>query len=270
MPPFLLHACFAILPAMDIAAEPPMGRPAEAPMLHGQRIDWTPRDVLFGVLWFVAIFFIIPLLPGLIASAVFDNESSELYASLLILGALSEVGIVIVAAQYTFGKYGGSWERLGFRAPRWSTLLWAGIAVVAALAVSIAYSLIIDALDIDALRGECDDQIPDRILDDRNLMVLTTVLTVGFAPVCEETFFRGFTFPGLIWWGAALAIALSAALFSVAHVGPSLHKTLIPIFAIGAIFAFAYLKSGNLLSTILAHLVFNTFAVINLWNCNPS
>lgn len=253
-------------------ADAPPAAPAadDRPTLHGQRIDWRPRDVFFGLLWFLALFIVIPipiLAPFLIA---FDDTSSEFYIATFAVGAISEVGLVVVAAYFTFRKYGGSWARLGFRMPRWSTLGWAIAAIVAAYIFAAAYGIIIDYFNIDALTQECDDQIPREVLDDPLAMAVASVLIIGFAPICEETFFRGFVFPGLAKWGIVVAIIASGFLFSVAHLSPNMHKTIIPIFGIGVIFGAAYFKSGNILSVVGAHLVFNSFATAALWMCEPS
>lgn len=238
--------------------------------MHGQRIDWTFRDVAFGAVWFLLLFLVLPLIPGIVLASSFGDDSPEFYFGVFAMSALSEVGIALVAMRYTFGKYGGSWERLGLRTPNWGTLIWAGVTVVAAFAVSVVYSLVVEYFDISALMSECDDQIPTDVLNDRFVMAVATVIIVAFAPVCEEMFFRGFVFPGLARWGFAVAMIASALLFSSAHLGPNLHKTFVPILAIGTLFAFGYWKSGNLLTPILAHLVFNTVSVTALWNCDPS
>jgi hypothetical protein len=87
------------------------------------------------------------------------------------------------------------------------------------------------------------------------------IAVIGFAPVCEEIFFRGFIMPGMVKaWGVPIGIAVSGLLFSAAHIGPALHKTIVPIFIIGAVFGAAYYRSGNIFTTILAHLLFNSIS----------
>jgi membrane protease YdiL (CAAX protease family) len=246
--------------ALAAAGHPPFG---------GGRIDWTLRDVLFGVLWFLALFLLLPI-PFVIPFLAFGEESGEYLGAALIAGAGSEVGLIAVAAWFTFRKYGGSWERLGIAAPRWQTLAWAGGAVIAAFALASLYTVLIEVFDIDALRSERDDQLPDEVLDNGALLAIAGVVVIAFAPVCEELFFRGFVLPGMLRaWGAAIAIAASALVFSAAHIGPNLHKTLVPIFIIGAVFGFAYYRSGNILSTILAHLLFNTISFAALAMSDP-
>src|SRR5260221_7473345 len=99
---------------MDIAAEPPSYAPRpDSPEIASRHIDWSGRDVVFGLLWFVGLFLgaqvlIIPLL------VVYGDKSNTFYAAAFISGAAAEVGFALVAANFTFRRYGGGWERLGF------------------------------------------------------------------------------------------------------------------------------------------------------------
>ncbi len=239
------------------------------PPFAGGRIDWTLRDVLFGVLWFFALFQIIPI-PFVLPFALAGTESELFFGANLVGGMGADVGLVVVAAFFTFRKYGGGWARLGFRTPSWGTLWWGLGAVVAAFALYAAYVGIIDWFDIDALRSQCDDQIPKQVLDSTVLMAILGVVVIGFAPVCEEIFFRGFIFPGMVKrWGVVAAVFASGLVFSVGHIGLAIHKTIVPILIIGAVFAAVYYKSGNIFSTMLAHLLFNAIAFVGLTQCDP-
>ncbi len=235
----------------------------------GGRIDWTLRDVLLALLWFLGLLIVLPIpiaVPFAIASGV---DSVPSYAASLAGSGLAQIGFVIVAASFSFRKYGGGWERLGFRRPTWSTAGWSLAAVVAALALAAMYGGVIEAFDIGALKSECDDQIPETILNNTGLMAVTGVIVIGMAPICEETLFRGLVFTGMAKaWGVVGAIGISAAVFASAHIGPAWHKTFVPIFIIAAVFAAAYYKSGNLLTTIAAHLLFNTISFIGLTQCD--
>ena len=98
-----------------------------------------------------------------------------------------------------------------------------------------------------------------RVRDHRELLALASIVVVAFAPPCEELFFRGFLFPGLARrWGIAAGIVASGLLFSSAHLLP---KSFIPIAGVGMVFAFTYWRSGNILSTMLAHLSFNSLSI---------
>jgi len=256
---------------MDTTAALPPQRPEHAGP-GGRRIDWTLGDVAWGIGWFLTLFLLFPV-PFVGAAAVVSGgtDTTAYYAASLIAGAGSEVGLIVVAAMFTWRKYGGGWERLGLVAPNWGTLGWGVAALVTALVLGWAYGIAIEVFGIDALVSECDDQIPREVIDSAGLMVLAGIVAIAFAPVCEEIFFRGFIFPGLLRaWGVGLGILASGLLFSVAHIGPSMHKTVIPIFIIGAVFAASYYRSGNILTPILAHLVFNSvsFAVLATVGCD--
>jgi membrane protease YdiL (CAAX protease family) len=236
----------------------------------GGRVDWTLRDVVFALLLFLALLLILPIpvaLPFAIATG--DVESTATYAANLVGSGLAQAGFLAVAAWFSFRKYGGGWERLGFRAPSWGAAGWALAALVAAIGLGAGYGGLIELFDIDALRSECDDQIPDAILNNAGLMALTGVIVIAMAPVCEETLFRGFVFTGMSRaWGVAAAVLVSALVFASSHISPAWHKTFVPIFIIAAGLAIAYYKSGNILSTIAAHAVFNTISFIGLTQCD--
>jgi membrane protease YdiL (CAAX protease family) len=243
---------------MDIAAGSPSPLPSGKPASSAGHIDWTPRDVLFGALWFVGIFvfgqvLIVPL------ALIYGDKSGQLYATAFIAGAAVEVAIAMVAANFTFKRYGGSWERLGFRPPTRQTFLWAAFAVVAAIAVSYAYGLVVEVAHLDFLKSDCAEQIPKGVRENRSLLALASLTVIAFAPICEETFFRGFVFTGL-WrgWGVLAGIIASAVLFSGAHL---LYKSFVPIMGVGLVFAFTYYKSRNILSSILAHTLFNSLSI---------
>src|SRR4051794_10743247 len=104
---------FAILRWMDITADAPLTPRGDG--VAGRAFDdvpWTPHDVLFGIFWFVGVFVAgqIAVLPLLIA---FGDTSSQFFSGAFIAGAAVEVGIVVVAANFTFRRYGGGWSRLG-------------------------------------------------------------------------------------------------------------------------------------------------------------
>ncbi len=83
------------------------------------------------------------------------------------------------------------------------------------------------------------------------------------APLFEEVVFRGFVFPSLLRylprWGA---IGLSALIFALAHLNPS---EVLPLTALGAVLAFVYSRSGNLLAPMLLHGLWNSSTLLNLY-----
>lgn len=90
------------------------------------------------------------------------------------------------------------------------------------------------------------------------LFLMVSVL----APLFEETLFRGFLLTSLTRylppWGA---IAGSGLLFAVAHLNLS---DILPLTVLGMVLGYVYLRSGNLLSSILLHSLWNSGSFIAL------
>jgi membrane protease YdiL (CAAX protease family) len=95
----------------------------------------------------------------------------------------------------------------------------------------------------------------------------TLIASVLVAPFCEEVFFRGFVFPGLLR-GMPLgwALVLSALIFAVAHADPGSFAVL---FFIGLALAFVRWRTGSVWPGMLLHLLNNGIAalliVLTMW-----
>src|SRR5437773_328486 len=127
------------------ASEP---RPkAEPPVIGAGRVDWTGRDVVIGILLFIGLFLLgqIVVIP---VAIVYDTSSVATYATAYIAGAIVELAIVVVAANLTFRRYGGTWDRLGIKPITVKALLWAGGAFLGALTVSYLYALVVYAFGL--------------------------------------------------------------------------------------------------------------------------
>jgi membrane protease YdiL (CAAX protease family) len=253
---------------MDITAGAPAPHlPSAASPRAGWWVAWTLRDVVIGLVLLVGILVVVPIPIVVVTVLLTDQHSQAFLVVEVLVGAPLYALIAGVAARQTFVKYGGGVERLGVRVPRWSTLGWAGAALVAALAVGIAYGSIVELFDLDFLKQGCADQVPTDIRAHAYILALASFCAVVFAPAAEELFFRGFVFPGLARaWGIPAGIVVSGLLFGSAHLlgNPYLYKSLVQFAAIGMIFAFVYWKSGNLFAPLLAHVCFNLLGVITL------
>ena len=84
---------------------------------------------------------------------------------------------------------------------------------------------------------------------------LVVLLVVVEAPLFEEPLFRGVVFRGFArsmpLWGAMI---LSGFVFALVHLNAS---TFIPLWFIGAAFAWVYWKTGTILAPMLVHFLFN-------------
>ncbi len=93
------------------------------------------------------------------------------------------------------------------------------------------------------------------------------VVGVG-AGVGEELFFRGYAQTRLAQrWGANASIAVSAALFGVAHLDP-IHGAF--AFFVGLFLGWVSLRTGSVRSTIIAHVVNNVASVAAMAVTDPS
>lgn len=146
---------------------------------------------------------------------------------------------------------------LGFR----STGLLAGIGWVAGgfifmIAVSLMYDALVTALHLPLKTNvqALSDQISRA-----PLTVLASLLgAVLIAPLCEETFFRGYLFAGLLRgmnvWAAVL---VSAVLFTLVHgdIGSA-----VPLFVFGIVLAVIRWRSGSIWPGIALHAANNALA----------
>lgn len=139
-----------------------------------------------------------------------------------------------------------------------STLAWIVGLFLAFLAVNVLYQ---DVVSILHLHLQTNDQV---LLAESKRAPITTYATllvaVFIAPICEEVFFRGFVFPGLlremplVW-----AIIFSALIFAVAHGDPGSFAVL---FFIGLALAFIRWRARSLWPGILLHLLNNGISAL--------
>lgn len=89
------------------------------------------------------------------------------------------------------------------------------------------------------------------------LAIIMFLITLGVLPaLCEETLFRGFLYTNLRRkFGAFLSIIFSATLFSLAHFDPG---GAIPLFILGALFAFVFERTKSLVPAMVAHCMWNS------------
>lgn len=169
-----------------------------------------------------------------------------------------ELGFLGIVAYFSLRKYHASLKDLGLRAPRGGVLLNIGLAIgffFAALIVVYLWIGFLLALGVDP-----DDSIPEGTFDRLVPIALIAVLSLFFAPLIEEIFFRGFAYGGLVgrlplWW----ALFASGLLFGLVHTGSvdSFYTILPPVTVIGMMFAWSFSYSGSILPAMGAHFLFN-------------
>lgn len=231
--------------------------PPVQPVLEPPRSDRTPwgyadMAMAVGVVIGATILVVTPAAAVAVVIAGDEDLSENDTAMSLLLGAnlLLEIFLFMAVALFTVGKYKVSWSALGFRLPRRGSW-WLPLGLLGgSLVVIWVYFGVIAALG-----AEPTSSIPSEAFESTPLVALVGVLSLGLAPVMEETFFRGFLFGGLRGrWGFFAAALASGLLFAVAHIDP---LVFIPFTAVGMIFAWGYVYSGSLLASVIAHLLFN-------------
>jgi hypothetical protein len=101
-------------------------------------------------------------------------------------------------------------------------------------------------------------------------LILTTLTIIIFAPLIEETLFRGFLQTFIRQHlGSKQAIGITSLLFALFHYSPEQGLGNIPIvvslFVLALFLGFVYEKKGSLFAPISLHASFNLISVLNLY-----
>ncbi len=237
-------------------ALPPV-RPAPEPAPRQGRTPWGYADMAMAIAVVIGGIILVGLPAAAVAVVVAgdDDIGGDDTALAILLGAnlLLEVFLFMAVILFTVGKYKVSWATIGLRLPQrgswWLPLVLLGGALVAVWTYFAVLAV---------FGAEPSGNIPDDVFDSVPLVVLVGILSLGLAPIMEETFFRGFLFGGLRGrWGVFLAALGTGFLFALAHVDP---LVFIPFTAVGMIFAWGYVYSGSILASIVAHFLFNSIS----------
>ena len=177
----------------------------------------------------------------------------------VVLGS-SLLPIALLAAAWVFGarRHRVSLDFLGFRSASLTSMAWLPLVTLSiALSTTAVYALLAQRLGIDIL-------VPDQGLEEiaalDGVALLPTFAIIGLlAPFAEEVFFRGFLLAALASVIGGLRGALvSSAIFSVAHLNVG---TLVPIFVMGMLLAWLYLRTGSIWPPFVAHAAQNLIAL---------
>ena len=151
------------------------------------------------------------------------------------------------------------WFRLTLKG-RWPLWGWGSYLIALPLMLAVAF------LNQQIWQGQGgNNPLLQLVLEERDPLALGLFLFTAAvaAPVFEEILFRGFLLPSLTRylpiWGA---IGLSSLIFSVAHLSFS---EVLPLTVLGAILGFVYVRSQNLLASILLHSTWNSATMIGLF-----
>lgn len=249
-------------PQGNCCTEVSQTEPVENSGLFASRIGavpWSLWDVIRATLLFLPIGVVGSLGLGFAlarAELVSDTTLAFLLGSALL-------PVALLAAAWVFGirRHKASVDLLGFRSTSVTSLTWLPlVALSIGMFITAVYALLVNALGIDIL-------VPDQGLEEiaglDGFAKLPTFAIVGLlAPFAEEVFFRGFLLAALVpVFGGLRGAVVSSSVFSVAHLNIG---TLFPIFVMGMLLAWLYLRTGSVLPSFVAHAAQNILALIFL------
>ncbi|HXR65433.1 MAG TPA: type II CAAX endopeptidase family protein [Ktedonobacteraceae bacterium] len=142
----------------------------------------------------------------------------------------------------------------------WRTLPWIIGLIVVIIGVNWLYDLAITALHLNL---QSNSQVVQQYSVYEPLTTYAVLAgSVFIAPFCEEIFFRGFTFSGLLrdlspFW----AVLISSALFAIAHADPG---SFVPLFAIGLCLGFLRWRTGSTWASMSLHILNNLLASVDI------
>lgn len=263
----------------DVAPE--LGTSAESAGIAAARargrqpVPWRLRQTILGVLITV-----VPWLALSLGSAVLTRSTTApshapvsrqvditMGVVVFIISTLLEAIFLIVPLVVVLRLRipGARWrERLGWLGLRRTALGPAVVAVIVGLGVALAgsalYSWVVTTLHLPLQTNT------DALLEQGRSQPFTTlgllVAAALAAPICEEIFFRGFAFAGMLkGMSLASAILLSSAVFAVAHADLG---SLVPLFVIGLPLAWARWRTDSLWPSVAIHMANNTLAAVTL------
>lgn len=224
---------------------------------------WQIRDVIYIFLIIVIATFAITIASLVLNLSVFFEGSS--YQSLIMLGVYLLQSLIIFIPLYffTFVKYKSSIRDFGFNRINIFTSL--GAAVLAYLGyLGLNYVILrISQIVGQGLPGFGEQQpILPLFGDDRYSVIIAIVVIVVIAPIIEEMFFRGYILQTLLKKNTAFSASIITALiFAVVHFD---FQSIIPIFILGLILNWLFLKFKSIWPSIFFHVLNNLITLLIL------
>lgn len=146
---------------------------------------------------------------------------------------------------------------------------------IGAIGFVCAYLLLIPSMLVwrfllDLFNFEYEFQLPVLLVQNGGTtteMALLALLVVIVAPVCEELVYRGFLFRYFNErLPLAAAIAIPSAIFALMHFNL---YSFFPLFILGAALCVVYKITGNILSSITLHGLFNLLNLLLIYSIEP-
>jgi membrane protease YdiL (CAAX protease family) len=236
------------------------------------RVPWTLQQTLAGT-----AITLVPWMAVLLLSAASSSgthgltkplpRSADLIGGIIffLFSAVVECAFVLAPLYFAVWRRAPAasvqqgWRALGFRrTPVGQAVAWIVGGLAVSLAATIAYGALVQLLRLNLQTNG------DALAQEARYAPLTVVgallAAVFIAPICEELFFRGYLFAGLLRGIEVVpAVALSALLFAIAHgdVG-----SFVPLLIFGVVLAVARFKTGSIWPGMAMHILNNALTTI--------
>ncbi len=195
--------------------------------------------------------FFLLLVPGVLVTLVHQSAGEPLGRTQIgVLGLLA--GFVTVTAYWLLRRRALPLELR----PAWALGRY-GLFMLAWLPLAFwVYPMVMRALEIPM---PAQDVLAYAVSAPADGFLWVAVLCVCVAaPLGEELFFRGFLFRAIeLHSHRYVALVLTTVLFALIHE----HSVMLPILFLGALFGYVRMKTGGVGSSILLHIVHNTWTI---------
>lgn len=247
------------------------------------KLNWVPwtaqqtfRGVLFTLIPWIGLSLLLSWLSGqttpinkpLSPGDDLSTAIGSIFVTLLIEGAFVIAPLVYASRTLALdlqregeARLRGMGRYLGLRRFQiLRTLPWIIGLMVLIIGADWLYSWVVSALHLNL---QTNDQI---VLRDSAYEPLTTYAllagSVVIAPFCEELFFRGFVFAGLLRELSPLwAVIVSAGLFAIAHADIG---SFVPLLLIGLALGFLRWRTGSTWASMSLHVLNNLVASVDI------
>ncbi|MHB1253403.1 MAG: CPBP family glutamic-type intramembrane protease [Candidatus Humimicrobiaceae bacterium] len=229
-----------------------------------ENIKWTLRDMLFSILFLIAvltgIYFGIARIVIALKIGERINSSNITNLSFSVLYGIQVILMLGVVWFYAIYWRRSRWRDLGLTYYSLIKTIWYSfLALFLIMLINFTYVILMTKVfKIAPPTSKIEELVSNKNVSYIMLLVVVSII----APICEEIFFRGFLFQGFKKrWGVPAGIIISSALFSAAHL--DLYNFL-PLLAIGWVLAYLFLKTKSLLPVIFLHAAYNLLLILIL------
>ncbi len=186
------------------------------------------------------------------------SKSGDYNTACMMLFQIANAAFIIVYSRLTKHRFAFSYIKDG--SGRGITpaaiivpVIGAGVLMAAMYLPTVWYGYLTEAIGIPPDAGNIELSTPSSV-------VMIVIAAVFFAPLCEETIYRGVLFTGLKTENGVLkAVMLSALSFMLMHMSPI---QVVFQFSLGVLSGYLFYKSERLLPSIILHAAANALALV--------